>query len=226
MRTLEQYLVDEGKFAKMAALGAFALGSLGGQKIIQPSSYSRTRPSFDTLQIIKLKDDPKPQLNADIQRNPMPQENKRSNGIELAMEKIKKSEGFWPKAKVEIDGLITIGYGFTRNDIPDLQVGDGITRQDADQFLHELLTKTYVPFIDKNVKVELNANQKAALISFVYNVGPNAFKNSTLLKKLNAGDYLGASKEMLRWGRMKGRRIAGLAQRRQSEREMFLSDPD
>jgi lysozyme len=49
------------------------------------------------------------------------------------------------------------------------------------------------------VKVPLNENQKIALVSLVFNIGPTAFKNSTLLKLLNDGDYNKASLEFPRW---------------------------
>ncbi len=51
----------------------------------------------------------------------------------------------------------------------------------------------------KYVKVPLNENEKIALTSLIYNIGPNAFIKSTLLKKLNAGDKKGAADEFDRW---------------------------
>ena len=53
--------------------------------------------------------------------------------------------------------------------------------------------------IQSLVKVPLNENQKIALVSLVFNIGPTAFKNSTLLKLLNGGDYNKASLEVTRW---------------------------
>lgn len=81
----------------------------------------------------------------------------------------------------------------------------------------------------KNVKVPLNQCQFDALGVFIFNVGANAFANSTLLKKLNSKDYDGASKEFIRWnkGRVKGvlSEMPGLTRRRVAEQKLFSADP-
>ncbi|WP_406704873.1 glycoside hydrolase family protein, partial [Sodalis sp.] len=64
--------------------------------------------------------------------------------------------------------------------------------------------------------------QKAALASFVYNVGGGAFSRSTLLKKLNTGDIPGACDEIRRWVYVDGRVWKGLVSRRNVERELCL----
>jgi len=70
-------------------------------------------------------------------------------------------------------------------------------------------------------KVSLTQNQFDALVSFVFNVGVGAFKSSTLLRKLNAGDYDGAAGQFPRWNKDNGREIAGLTKRRHLEQSVF-----
>lgn len=75
--------------------------------------------------------------------------------------------------------------------------------------------------------VELNENQLGALSSIVFNVGTGFIHQSTLIKKLNAGDYQGAANEFLRWNKANvgGRLVplSGLSRRRQAEKELFLT---
>ena len=72
------------------------------------------------------------------------------------------------------------------------------------------------------VKVTISDNQFAALVSFAFNVGSTALKNSSLLKKLNAKDYAGAANEFAKWNKGGGKVLAGLTRRREAERQLFL----
>jgi lysozyme len=73
------------------------------------------------------------------------------------------------------------------------------------------------------VEVPLSQEQYDALVSFVFNVGGSAFRRSTLLRKLNAYDYVGAADEFPRWNKQKGKVLRGLTNRRMYERAKFLS---
>jgi lysozyme len=75
--------------------------------------------------------------------------------------------------------------------------------------------------VDSLVKVSLNDNQYAAIVSFTFNLGVGNLKQSTLLKKLNAGDFAGAAKEFAKWNKAGGRVLAGLTRRRAAEAELF-----
>ena len=112
----------------------------------------------------------------------------------------------------------TIGYGHTggvkRGDICDEAQADYWLRQDV---------QTAVKAVQDYVAVPVNQNQFDALVDFVYNVGSGNFGKSTLLKKLNAGDYDGAADEFLRWNKAGGKVLRGLTVRRQAERDLFLS---
>lgn len=80
----------------------------------------------------------------------------------------------------------------------------------------------YVFAVASLVKVEMPDTRKAALVSFAYNVGVYNFKTSTLLKKLNNGDTIGACNELDRWVYAKGVRLRGLERRRAAEKELCL----
>lgn len=75
--------------------------------------------------------------------------------------------------------------------------------------------------VNSFVKVKLNQNQFDALVSFVFNVGVEAFRKSTLLKVLNKGDFKGVRAQLKRWVYDDGRVIPGLANRREREADLF-----
>lgn len=138
---------------------------------------------------------------------------------------IKSFEGFRAIAYICPAGVPTIGYGTTRINGSRVKDGMKITSDEAEVFLEQDL-KVFEDAINHNVLVEINQNQFDALVSFVYNVGIANFKKSTLLKKLNKGDYEEASNQLLRWTRAGGKVLNGLVRRREAEKELFLEDCD
>ncbi|WFN60113.1 MULTISPECIES: glycoside hydrolase family protein [unclassified Synechococcus] len=98
-----------------------------------------------------------------------------------------------------------------------------ITMSEAEQLLAHEISNMCEPTIARHCKVPLAQCQYDALSSFIFNVGPGAFANSTLLKLLNLGDYHGAADQFLRWNKGGGRVLAGLVRRRAEERAMFIS---
>ena len=78
--------------------------------------------------------------------------------------------------------------------------------------------------INGRVTVPLTQPQFDALVSFVFNVGAGAFRKSTLLKKLNAGDYAEATAEFPRWVKGGGKTLPGLVVRRAAEMLLFGSE--
>lgn len=117
----------------------------------------------------------------------------------------------------------TIGYGatFYENGVPVRQ-GDTITQERAE----ELLSKLYIDFESKVkplVLVEINENQLGALTSFAYNVGIANLKSSTLLRKLNSGDYEGAQLEFGKWIYSNKVVLNGLVRRREAESKLFAT---
>jgi lysozyme len=120
-------------------------------------------------------------------------------------------------------GVWTIGYGWTQPvDGVSIHAGMAISKARADQLLHQGLDD-YEHAVRSLVRVALSQAQFDALVDFTYNAGIRALADSTLLKRLNAGDYHGAADELLRWDKAAGHPLPGLARRRRAEREMFLS---
>ena len=70
------------------------------------------------------------------------------------------------------------------------------------------------------ITVPVDDTTRAAIYSFVYNVGPGAFSRSSMLRKLNSGDIAGACEEMKRWTFAGGRQWQGLINRREAESEV------
>lgn len=81
----------------------------------------------------------------------------------------------------------------------------------------------YENAVNRAVKVPLNPNQYGALVSFTYNLGAANLEKSTLVKKLNAGDYAGAALEFKKWNKAGGKVFPGLTRRREAERQLFVA---
>jgi len=135
---------------------------------------------------------------------------------ERGTEILKYFEGCKLTAYQDSVGVWTIGYGHTKG------VYDGmtITQDQAEQMLLSELEE-YEGYIENMVTVPLTQNQFDALVVWVYNLGPTNFKNSTLLKELNAGNYNAAGQEITRWNKAGGKVLAGLVKRREAEAELF-----
>ncbi len=139
------------------------------------------------------------------------------NGIAL----IKRWEGLELKSYQDIAGIWTIGYGHTETAGPNQQ----ITEREAE----ELLARDLRPrekAVSELTKVPLNQNEFDALVSFVYNVGINAYKGSTARKRLNSGDRPGAADALTWWNKATINGVLqvsrGLSNRRADEKALFL----
>ena len=137
---------------------------------------------------------------------------------------IESFEGCLLKASNKLDGVWTIGYGQTgRYYGKRVRKGMTTTKALAHAWLRDHSIKTYEDAVTQAVKVPLNQNQFDALASFAYNVGVGALKQSTALRKLNAGDYAGAADALTMWTRCNGEVLPGLVRRRKEERALFLT---
>jgi lysozyme len=121
-------------------------------------------------------------------------------------------EGFSSTAYQDIVGVWTIGFGTTK----DVKPQDRIDPVKALQRKAEDIVK-FEGAMKQCVSVPLHQHEYDAYVSLAYNIGPSAFCGSTLVRKLNQGDYEGACKEILRWDRAGGRVVKGLAVRREAE---------
>lgn len=136
---------------------------------------------------------------------------------------IKQFEGCKLTAYQDSVGVWTIGYGWTQPvDGKPIRAGMTIKQETAERLLKTGLV-SYESDVSRLVKVGLSQGQFDALVSFTYNLGARSLSTSTLLRKLNAGDYAGAADEFLRWNKAGGKVLNGLTRRREAERALFLS---
>ena len=113
----------------------------------------------------------------------------------------------------------TIGYGHTE----DVCEGDTCTQPQADDwFIQDVAWAE--DGVDGAVTVPLSQSMFDALVSWTFNLGVTNLHGSTMLKKLNAGDYVHAAHEMTRWFETPGSEL-GLLRRRLAEASLFLEDP-
>jgi lysozyme len=116
----------------------------------------------------------------------------------------------------------TIGIGHTSAaGPPEVYMGLTITEEEA----YDILSRDLAGVEDqvrKLVRVPLNENQFGALVSFTFNLGAGNLQRSTLLKKLNKGNYEGAAAEFGKWVYAGGEKLNGLVRRREAERLLFL----
>ena len=129
-------------------------------------------------------------------------------------------EGLRLKAYDDGVGVWTIGYGTTVINGVKVKKGDTCTIEQAKSYMAQDLKK-FESAVNTAVKVPLNQNQFDALVSLTYNIGIGAFKDSTLLKKLNAKDFKGAAAQFDRWNKGGGKVMQGLVNRRAKERNLF-----
>jgi lysozyme len=137
-----------------------------------------------------------------------------------ALVSIAVHEGYRENAYVPVrNDTLTIGFGTTNN----VKIGDKTDPVRALIRLQEDVNKFERSFRQCLGDVPLHQSEWDSLISWVYNVGPTAACNSSLVQKLKAGDYAGACKELDRWVYFQGRVLPGLAKRRAEERALCES---
>lgn len=139
--------------------------------------------------------------------------------IEKAKELIKEFEGLSLKPYFCSSGIKTIGYGHMILKYDDIK--GRITIKKAEELLEEDILRAD-SCLYRNVRnVGLNYNQRAALISFIFNLGSGAFQSSTLRQKLLRGEYFDASNEFTRFVFARGKKLPGLIRRREAEKVLF-----
>jgi lysozyme len=127
-------------------------------------------------------------------------------------------EGYRGEAYTPVKGDVpTIGFGTTAGVKP----GDRIEPVQA--LVRKLQdVQKFEGALKQCVRVPLHQHEYDAFLSLAYNIGPGAFCGSTLVRRLNAGDYAGACAEILRWDRFRGEPLRGLTLRRQAENRQCL----
>lgn len=144
-----------------------------------------------------------------------------AGALSIATAVVSYYEGYRPDAYRDPIGIPTICYGHTAT----ATLGQTLTQAECETLLASDLGIAFAA-IDKHTTPELAPQTRAALASFVYNVGETQFARSTLLRKLNRGDVRGACHELSRWVYAGGRKLAGLVKRRATELDLCLAGLD
>lgn len=137
-------------------------------------------------------------------------------------------EGYRNRAYLDSAGIWTIGHGTTRYPSGPkkgqrVKKGDTCTKEQALQWLLED-SKWAAKAADDYTRDDINQNQFDALASFIYNVGPTAYRNSTLRVKINSGaSEAGIRQQFARWNKAGGKVIKGLSNRRAREAALYFS---
>ena len=135
---------------------------------------------------------------------------------------IKSHEALRLKAYQDSKGVWTIGWGHTKNVHP----GDVITREQAEQFIRDDFA-----WVERTLNADLfsgrdkplvTQNEYDALCSLVFNIGPNAYLDSTVRRKIKQGDKMAAARAFKMWVYSEHKFIQGLANRRADEVRLFL----
>ena len=141
------------------------------------------------------------------------------NISEAGLEVIMNNEGLRLEAYQDVVGVWTIGFGHTGAEVkPGL-----IITLDAAKSLLLSDAETAEKCVNNCASGNITQGQFDALCSFVFNLGCTALRNSTLLRKMNSGDDVGAAEEFQKWNHAGGQVIAGLTKRRLEEKELFLT---
>jgi len=136
-------------------------------------------------------------------------------GIEL----LKHFEGCELKAYQDSVGVWTIGYGHTKGIYEGLE----ITQSEAEKMLVDELPE-YEGYITDKIVPRLQQHEFDALVCWVYNLGPTNLSSSTMLKKLNAGEFKEVPFQMKRWDKAGGQPLLGLTRRRNAEALLFKGE--
>lgn len=120
----------------------------------------------------------------------------------------------------DVGGILTVGWGHCG---PDVHEGLTITQEQADELLRQDLAK-FEAGVTKLVTTPITSNQYSAMVCFAFNIGLGNLKTSLLLRCVNSGHPVDASKQFERWNKVKGVVVNGLTRRRIAERDLFLKD--
>ena len=145
----------------------------------------------------------------------MQQFNYSDKGLALT----KSFEGLHLAAYQDFAGIWTIGYGHTG---PAVSAGQTITITEAEAFLRADLADA-IACVNHAVQTVIPQNQFDAMVDFCFNVGRGNFLQSTLLRKVNRGDFPGAAAQFGLWIHAGGDIVAGLVRRRKAEADLFTT---
>ena len=131
----------------------------------------------------------------------------------------KSFEGLQLEAYRDCAGIWTIGFGHTGVGVV---AGEAVSEMEAEVLLRGDLAEA-VACVNRSVDGEISQGQFDAMVDFCFNAGRGNFAQSTLLRKVNGGDFAGASAQFALWVHAGGEVVAGLVRRRNAEAELFGS---
>ncbi len=137
----------------------------------------------------------------------------------FGLDLIKKFESFRGKEYLDPVGIRTIGFGHVVR--PMETIPTEITYEEAVEILKEDVRSREV-ILDSLISIVIKQHERDALLSFVFNIGLTAFRNSTMRKLLNTGDRVAAAHEFKKWVLAQGKKLPGLVRRRAVEELLFL----
>ena len=135
---------------------------------------------------------------------------------------VKEFEGCVLHPYQDAVGVWTIGYGHTGGYGGLSAKTQPITQEHADLLLREDL-QSFADDVNDMLSHSINPNQFGALVSFAYNLGSQALRDSTLLMLVNEGNYTGAQEQFKYWVYAGGEELPGLVRRRAAEASLFGS---
>ena len=152
--------------------------------------------------------------------------NALSRALEIAAQLCKRFEGFRAAPYLCSAGVATAGYGtvFKPDGTKVALTDESISETTAELWLIQTLTGSYLPAVLKaSPGLIAHPEKLGALTDFAYNLGAARYRASTLRKRVNAQDWEGAAKELLKWTKGGGKVLQGLVRRREAERVLFLA---
>lgn len=142
---------------------------------------------------------------------------------QAGMDLIKRWEGCRLKAYKDVAGVWTVGYGLTsRAGFIDVGPDTTLTQEEADWYLEQVVND-FASKIQPAITAPINENQFAAFVSLAYNIGVGAFKQSSALRRFNAGEIDLVPKAIRMWKKAGGKTVQGLVNRREAEVQLFLT---
>ena len=138
---------------------------------------------------------------------------------ERGMALTKDFEGLRLRAYEDVAGVLTVGYGHTGHDV---RTGLTITEPEAERLLRGDLAEA-IACVCRAVAARIEQHHFDALVDFCFNAGRGSFLESTLLRKVNLGDFAGAAAQFGEWVHAGGEVVPGLVRRREAEARMFAA---
>jgi lysozyme len=131
----------------------------------------------------------------------------------------KSFEGLHLAAYKDCANVWTIGYGHTGSGVYN---GMTISEAEAETLLHADLAEA-VACVNRAMTATVSQNQFDAMVDFCFNAGRGNLLQSTLLRKVNLGDFAGAAAQFGLWVHAGGQIVDGLVRRRKAEAELFAA---